>query len=224
MTFSFLAKVSAGYVGNIQHEIYYSTTTDTLSGFSGLAISCTTSGTINSSTASSSYVKYTATFTVPSNAVGLYIGIVPDTVQPTGQSCSLAQMQLELGSYATQLEYRPISTELANCQRYYYRVSGAAGTPFGAGYVKTTSTALIRTEFPVTMRTSPSALEQSGTAGNYRVNNLNTATQCTSIPTFADGSLYATATNLTTGATLTAGNGCIGAFDTTSYLAWSAEL
>jgi hypothetical protein len=115
---------------------------------------------------------------------------------------------------------------LALCQRYYYRLqAGVAGQIFGAGYNDATNSAQFTTQYPTQMRAAPSALEQSGTASNYRVNNLATATNCTSVPTFFTASTNFALTIFTTGATLTAGNGVLAASSSTAaYLAWSAEL
>jgi hypothetical protein len=115
---------------------------------------------------------------------------------------------------------------LALCQRYYYRIAaGIAGQIFGSSYNSSTTVALVTTPFQTPMRAVPSALEQSGTAGDYRVNNLATATTCTSVPAFNVASTNTAWTTFTTGATLTAGQGSAGAsVNTTAYLAWSAEL
>jgi hypothetical protein len=113
------------------------------------------------------------------------------------------------------------------CQRYYYRISATNGqfTEYGAGYINLTSSAQFLTVFPVTMRVAPSAVEQSGTAGHYGVLNLNTSTACTSVPTFAYGTVNSARTAFATGATLVAGQGCMGRSENTSaFLGWSAEL
>ena len=133
-------------------------------------------------------------------------------------------VQLEKGSTATSFDYRPYGTELALCQRYYYKISGSAGRQ-GVGYAKTTTTADVAISFPVTMRTNPSALEQSGTASDYLIAYQNTATACSSVPTFTNASVILGIVNYTVSAVLTAGNGLTaGANSANSYLAWSAEL
>jgi hypothetical protein len=102
------------FTGNYLFEIGYNTSSDA-SGASWSIISTTTSGTINSS----SYTQIKATFTVPSNAVGLYFGLVPDTVQASGAIVYQSLAQLEPGSTATPFERRSFGQELALCQRYY---------------------------------------------------------------------------------------------------------
>ena len=176
----------------------------------GLGVGGNVSGTAGS-WASATYLSSTgATSVVGTNGATWYI---------TG-------VQLEKGSTATSFDYRPYGTELALCQRYYYRIaSGIAGQIFGGSYNSSTTVALVTTTFPTTLRATPSALEQSGTAGDYRVNNLATATTCTSVPAFSVATTNTAFTTFTTGATLTAGQGSAGAsVNTTAYLAWSAEL
>ena len=135
-------------------------------------------------------------------------------------------VQLEVGSVATPFERRDYGTELIMCYRYYYKTS-STGTPLGTGYNNTTTTATAMTTFPVTMRTAPTALEQSGTATNYRVYHANTATTCSSVPTFSYGAVNLAVSVFTVSSGLTAGQGSasgVAGGGVTSYLAWSAEL
>jgi hypothetical protein len=145
-------------------------------------------------------------------------------VGTSGATFYITGVQLEKGSTATSFDYRPYGTELALCQRYYYRISGSAGRQ-GVGYAKTTTTADVAVSFPVTMRTNPSALEQSGTASDYLLAYQNTAIACSSVPTFTNASVILGVVNYTVSAVLTAGNGlAAGANSASSYLGWSAEL
>jgi hypothetical protein len=162
-------------------------------------------------------------------AAGSFISATGATsvVGTNGATFDITGVQLEKGSTATSFDYRPYGTELALCQRYYYRISaaGANFTEYGTGYINTTSTAQVLTIFPVTMRTAPSAVEQSGTAANYGVLNLNVGTTSTSVPTFSYASVATARTVFTTAATLVAGQGCMGRSESTAaYLGWSAEL
>ncbi len=133
-------------------------------------------------------------------------------------------VQLEKGSTATSFDYRPYGTELALCQRYYWKVSGS-NNMFGWGWSKTTTTANSNIQFPVAMRTAPTALEQSGTAGDYGVAYLGTSVACSTVPTFLGASTFACTVNATTSAVLTAGQGMtLYAINSAAYLGWSAEL
>jgi hypothetical protein len=135
-------------------------------------------------------------------------------------------VQLEAGTTASPFEYRQYGTELQLCQRYYVRVKpSGAGYPFqGAGIAISTSNVRINIPFPVQMRGIPSALEQSGTAGDYSV--LQNAWQIsTSVPIFSSASY--TAINLTfIGSSLyTQYAGAVARDETgNAYLGWSAEL
>ena len=147
-----------------------------------------------------------------------------NVVGTNGATFYITGVQLEKGTTATSFDYRPYGTELALCQRYYYRISGSAGRQ-GVGYAKTTTTSDIAISFPVTMRTNPSALEQSGTASDYLVTYQNLATACSSVPTFTNASSILGIVNYTVSAVLTAGNGvAAGPNSANSYLGWSAEL
>jgi hypothetical protein len=137
-------------------------------------------------------------------------------------------VQLEAGSVATPFERRPYGTELALCQRYYYRITGVNNlSSISTGSVDSGGTTTLTNgtvSFPVTMRTAPTALEQSGTETDYRTRENGSNFVCTGVPTYI-GSTTNTASvqYQTTGGTL--GRASIMRFQTSSgFLAWSAEL
>ena len=181
--------------------------------FFGLGVGTTFSGTAGA-WAASNYVSATgATSVVGTNGATFYI---------TG-------VQLEQGSVATRFEFRQFGTELALCQRYYYRItSQAAGdyfviTAFAIG----TTQAFGFSTFPVQMRTKPTALEQSGTATDYNVVRCGagTNTNCSAVPTFGIANLNNAETVFTVASGLVNGGaGAIQSNNTSAYLAWSAEL
>ena len=173
----------------------------------GLGVGSTYSGSAGS-WASAFYISATgATSVVGTNGATFYI---------TG-------VQLEKGSTATSFDYRPYGTELALCQRYYYRVYGSQ-TPC-SGTVWSTSLVLATTRFPVTMRTNPTALEQSGTAAHYNVLAGGVVTTCNGVPTLNSAGDTFSVVAFATGATLVTGQGAMGNITNTSgYLGWSAEL
>ena len=136
---------------------------------------------------------------------------------------TVGSVQLEKGSTATSFDYRPYGTELALCQRYYYRITGSGY--FGTALIRSTSSSVSYTAFPVTMRINPTSLEQTGTAADYAVANLATGTTCTSVPTFFAALQHNAQTAFTTGATLVAGQAGLNyGTGVNSYLGWSAEL
>ena len=134
--------------------------------------------------------------------------------------------QLEKGSYATSFDLRPYGTELALCQRYYYKLQAAQQFDyFGMAWASATTAASAITPFPVTMRVAPSSLEQTGTAANYAVTYASSAATCSSVPTFQSASVFSARTTFPTSAVLTIGQGVAGASNSAAgYLAWSSEL
>jgi hypothetical protein len=136
-------------------------------------------------------------------------------------------VQLEVGTQATSFEYRQYGTELALCQRYYYRNAPAAASKYlvTTAWANQTTTAFGIFQFPVTMRTSPSALEQSGTAGDYALFLANSATTCSAVPTFGSASAVNSLITFTVSSGLTVGQaGTARTTGTAGYLGWSAEL
>jgi hypothetical protein len=78
-----------------------------------------------------------------------------------GANISVAELQLEVGSQATEFEYRSFGAELALCQRYFY-----AFNPFGMGVSGTTNSLLAFRPHPVQMRTTP-IFNHNFTDANY---------------------------------------------------------
>jgi hypothetical protein len=138
-------------------------------------------------------------------------------------------VQLEVGPVATAFEFKSFGQELAECQRYYYRLSpGVVNQPFGNGWNNSTTQAVVNSFFPVSMRVRPTALEQSGTANQYQINHGNTAATCSAVPSYNAASQDSAASIFTVASGLTAGDGSGGRTENsngaTAYLAWSAEL
>ena len=134
-------------------------------------------------------------------------------------------VQLEVGSVATPFERRPYGTELALCQRYYYRITSTTHQ-LGAGWNRSTTQASGITTFPVTMRVAPTSLDQTGTAANYRVLHADTATVCSAVPTLERSTDHTGSTEFVVASGLTTGQGSAGSAASlvTAYLGWSAEL
>ena len=67
-------------------------------------------------------------------------------------------IQLEPGPVATPFEHRPIGTELALCQRYYYAPERSAGeNPYASAFADDFLQRTYTEIFPVTMRVTPTA-------------------------------------------------------------------
>ena len=198
-----------------------------------------TSGTWIGATNGIGLVLYIAYSTAVANAGAAGSWTANDFRAPTGQvnvvgtngaTFYITGVQLEVGTQATSFEYRQYQQELALCQRYYYKtIPGVINGTFGSSYTTATTSTQALIQFPVTLRTRPTALEQTGTAGNYEVVEGSTTTACTAVPTFGTSTTNQVATvNTTAGSSLTIGRA--GAFrssaasGTTAFLAWSAEL
>jgi hypothetical protein len=145
----------------------------------------------------------------------------------TSNNFYIAGVQLEVGTQATSFDYRQYTTELQLCQRYYYKEENLTNAITLAGFAASTTTASVFNNFPVSMRIAPTALEQTGTAANYRVvGGGASATTCSAVPAFSSATTNLARTTFTVASGLVIYNGCVGspASGVTAYLAWSAEL
>ena len=205
--------------GSVSVRFLYPTATDnytsTTEPVAGTSVSFTTTPT-----------QYTVSRTLDSNAnkgvwVLLDFGAVGASVTRT-----IEFFQLEKGSTATSFDYRPYGTELALCQRYYYKTkSTALVTSFSIGFVESTTVANGNMVFPVSLRTSPTAIEQSGTAGDYAIRYVLTDVTCSAVPYFVAANVDASWFRFPVASGLTAGQAVmLRALNTSAYLAWSAEL
>jgi len=145
----------------------------------------------------------------------------------TSDYWQITGVQLEVGSVATPFEHRSYGDELARCQRYYCKmVAGANHAGFGVGWVRGDDHVRVLIQFPKTMRAAPTALEQSGTAGDYRVRHAAVSHVCNGVPSLQDSAgLDNVLITFATTSSLTVGQGCCGAaVNTDAFLAFSAEL
>jgi hypothetical protein len=139
-------------------------------------------------------------------------------------------LQIEAGSVATPFTTASgtIGGELALCQRYYYRAAAnTISQSFGAGQCFSATSGRVLVSFPVTMRTAPTGLEQSGTAADYIVRNAaGTGVVLSAVPThtgLTTSQLSEVLFSVASG--LVAGNATIlYSANTSAYLGWSAEI
>ena len=176
--------------------------------FFGLGVGTSVSGTAGA-WAAGNYLSATgATSVVGTNAATWYI---------TG-------VQLEEGSQATPFEYRHYTPELQLCQRYYQRLNSNGNRDF-SGYVYSASLIVAQVQLPVPMRTTPSTLTTSGTAGDYTIFNTNTNTNMSAVPALNAASSNFACLTAVPSSSLTAGQGiALGGNNTNAYYALSAEL
>jgi hypothetical protein len=212
--------VSSSSITTLTWTAYYANSADTFSSKTQIA-----TGTL---TITSTATNYSFSFSAGSNAAnGIALEFSCGALTATN-TLQFENVQLESGSIATAFEQRPYSTQLALCQRYYYRVTMAAASLDGSsGYAVNTTVSRAITPFPVTMRIAPTALEQTGTATDYRVFGGGAiATDCSAVPILNAAGVSFGRTGFTVASGLTAYSGTAhGAnIGVTPYLAWSVEL
>ena len=129
-------------------------------------------------------------------------------------------VQLEKGSTATAFDYRPFGTELALCQRYFYKANGAGNNgPLGFGYYTATTEAAIGVPFPIVMRSIPTFT--SSAANTFLIQD--SANRTPTAITMQVGSVsYASIIFTLTGAT--AGNGTKVLDNGVANLSFASEL
>jgi hypothetical protein len=165
-------------------------------------------------------------------AGAIYISATGATsvVGTSGATLYITGVQLEVGSVATPFERRPYGAELAMCQRYYQKVFPQASNVYlAAGFCTSTTSSRYVLHFPVEMRTAPTALETSGTAGDYVISIAVGNATCNAAPSLSLSSKNAIGFLFDTASGLTTGQGAMARTNATSaglnaFLAWSAEL
>jgi hypothetical protein len=235
VTFSFYARKGADFSspssaltfklagGTGTNQNYYS-------GFTGVTDIISTSGTLTTT-----WQRFTATATIGATITQLAT-VFQNGVSGTAGAADYFEVtgvQIDVGS--TALPFRTyagtIQGELAACQRYYFRLTTGSGfnfSRFGNGTMYGDTAGSIVISFPVTMRTHPTALDQSGTASDYAIiNSIGGVNALTSVPTVDVNSnnVANVNANFNTGSTaagqatqLLANN------NQNAYLGWSAEL
>lgn len=189
-------------------------------------------------TVTTSWAKKTFTFTPPSIS-GKTLGTNNNDYyeleifrQPAGDTSTaaytidIANVQLEVGSVSTDFEDRSHAEELALCQRYYFKMTADDGnnTMFGVGWANSANQCIGIIHFPQPLRDAPSAIETSGSASDYRVNEYGANHVATGGPTFSTATKN-TSTVYFTVSSITAGRPMFLRANTNdAFLAWSAEL
>jgi hypothetical protein len=142
---------------------------------------------------------------------GLQLSII-DSVATSASAITIyiGDIQLEVGSVATPFEQRPIGTELALCQRYYFKSQDIGNTPGTAtgspvtGVGNSVNNCIVSGfRYPVQMRNTPTVTFTSfnGTTGVWSTSATNADTAATTINgSAASGFQQVLVTGTTTGA------------------------
>jgi hypothetical protein len=141
-------------------------------------------------------------------------------------------IQAEAGSVATafQTATGTLQGELAACQRYYWRNTNGASTGIFAsgGVAFSTTQGIVPVVMPVPMRITPTSLDTTGTASNYRLYNGSINTALSAVPTIGagDSTPNVVMLNVTVASGLTAGSNfqLSANSSSTAYLGFGAEL
>lgn len=122
----------------------------------------------------STFVTYISQFTIPTTAKTLRIGLWSNAVVNTNV-IYWAEAQLEIGSTATNFSRAGATFpgELAACQRYYYRQTAfSAYGPMLQGFETGSTSANGYFNLPVTLRSTPSAVDYSTLFVNDQSGNI----------------------------------------------------
>jgi hypothetical protein len=199
---------------------YYSTTTDDMIYLtSGVLMQVAA---VPAALSSTSFQRMSMTFTVPSTAKTIRIGLISNVLNNT-EFINWTGVQLEVGSIPTPFS-RSSSTvggELDLCQRYYWQTDSASSY-FYSGFSYSSTIFFSQIPHPVTMRTPPTFIP-TGSAGDYRI--LQGGSFLSTSPPTQETSLRNVSTLRYTGSGYTVGYGGAGSgSNANSFLAFSAEL
>lgn len=155
---------------------------------------------------------------------GLQVEIQTSGHTTFGRIVRVADVQLEKSSISSSFENRPYGVELSLCQRYYWRNEiTTLNARIGVGMVSGTACQGYMVH-PVTMRTAPTAIGTSTTAGNFGFYNGATAIGAASVPTFDAGSPFGTNVAMTLASSLAANGGHLYRVNSPCWIEVSAEL
>ena len=154
-----------------------------------------TGGSAGNSTAlggstSTSWTKYTTSVVIPSyteytngtDKLEINIGVVNGTA--AGKSIYYDDIQLEVGSVATDFEHRSYGEELALCLRYFWRAASIEGWFFP---INPSNNVYFRSEiyFPTIMRSSPSVSVDSSITGTQYITNSKVSLRLNHIASYS---------------------------------------
>ena len=165
ITLSYYARAGANYSSaSSLFNVYmgYGTGTDQniFAGYTGQTSTGATNGTLTTT-----WQRFTTTVSIASTAteLGFYFGYTPVGTAGAADYFEITGVQIDIGSVA--LPFRTyaatIQGELAACQRYYFRTTGALTYLGSGGIAGTTTQCYVQVKHPTTMRVSPTSIDFS---------------------------------------------------------------
>jgi hypothetical protein len=195
VTFSFYARAGANYSAAssaLTVTVRSGTGADQniATGFTG-----STNVFASSATLTTTWQRFTFTGTVAASAtqLGWILGFTPVGTAGAADYFEVTGIQMEAGSVATPFETEDYGTTLAKCQRYYarFQTGSADYHAFTTGQVNSTAQGGFFIRFPLIMRSAPTAIETTGTASNYYINNSGgNAQTVTVLPSFQRANVF----------------------------------
>ena len=227
VTLSMYASASTATTMTLQ--LAYSTGVDTGIGGSWTDITATGSATFAAGTGGA-FTRGSVIFAVPSTAKSLRVTLAVQGNIANTVAVYYAGAQLEVGSQASPFTRAAgtLQGELAACQRYYQRFGAKNGqtvgtnATYGTGFTTSSTGVNITIPFPVTMRTTPTAIEYASITA-YDAALTQYTPSAVAIVAGQSG-LDAGNVQLTVTGATAARAAVIIQSATTGYLAFSAEL
>jgi hypothetical protein len=181
VTLSFYATAGANYSGGAAtFQLFTGTAADqgttslNTAAWTGLVSAINTTFT---PTTNRTLFTFTATLGATIQEVAFSINWSGSGTAGANDYIDITGVQLEKGSTATSFDYRPYGTELALCQRYYFRYDGGQGSgtyAFCSGSIYGATTTLrAYLKFPVTMRAGPTLSYAGALVGSGGSNDNN---------------------------------------------------
>jgi hypothetical protein len=228
VTLSFYARKGSNYSqGASQLEAYIQTGTGTDQ--SPLAF-WTNQGTAIGATPTltTTWQRFSYTGTIASTVTQLKIifGYAPTGTAGANDYFEITGVQIDVGSVAQPFRRNSVTIqgELAACQRYYFRTgpSAQAYAPVAIGFASSTTNIMGYVKYPITMRTTPTAIEFSTLQANDSA--VGTAVSAVAFSGGEYGPDAAILNFTTSGMTQYRPTKIIVSNSTTGYLALTAEL
>jgi hypothetical protein len=171
ITVSYYARKGSSFTGTLNLRFMTGTGTDQSCSFATNMTGQVNTDTAITSSVTTTWQRFAATFTVPTTATQIALGFrhAPvGTTSNTNDYFELTGVQIDVGTYtaSTAPAFRrsggTIQQELAACQRYYIRIGGDTNTtPIALGIGESTTSGLFIYSNPVTMRAAPTSIDFS---------------------------------------------------------------